>query len=146
MTTGQPTWKLLLGKLLGYFMMTTGQPTWKLLLFALCNIPAPDINEANKCIMHTSIGAKLFICKLDYCSKVDEPIVLMLKKGMCVRICSKFSVKCEANHMSPSIGRVGTYRQVLHLTIGRYSTKYTLNITYYHFFASKRGSQQNQGC
>ena len=36
MTTGQPTWKLLLGKLLGYFMMTTGQPTWKLLLFSLC--------------------------------------------------------------------------------------------------------------
>ena len=48
--------------------------------------------------MHTSIRAKLFICKLDYCSKVDEPIVVMLKKGMCVRIFSKFSVKCEASH------------------------------------------------
>ena len=26
-----------------------------------------------KYIMHTGIGAKLFICKLDYCLKVDEP-------------------------------------------------------------------------
>ena len=25
------------------------------------NFPAPDINETNVCIMHTSIGAKLFM-------------------------------------------------------------------------------------
>ena len=25
-------------------------------------------------------------------------LVLMLKKGICVRICPKFSVKCEASH------------------------------------------------
>ena len=31
------------------------------------------LHEAIKYIMHTSIGAKLFICKLDYCLKVDEP-------------------------------------------------------------------------
>ena len=30
--------------------------------------------------MHTSIGAKLFICKLYYFLKVDEP---SLKKGIC---------------------------------------------------------------
>ena len=38
------------------------------------NFPAPVINEAKKYIMHTSIGEKLFIGKLDYCLKVDEPI------------------------------------------------------------------------
>ena len=73
--------------------------------------------------MHTSIGTKLFICKLDYCLKVDELLVVK-KKGICVRICSKFSVKSEAkcksrllNGCRLQIGRVGTYRQVLHLTI-----------------------------
>ena len=40
--------------------------------------------------MHTSIGTKLFICKLDYCLKVDEPSTDG-KKGICVRIYSKFS-------------------------------------------------------
>ena len=44
------------------------------------NLPASVINEAIKYIMHTSIGAKLFICKLDYCLKVDES---SLKKGIC---------------------------------------------------------------
>ena len=39
----------------------------------LINLPAPVVNEAIKYIMHTSIGAKLFICKLDYFLKVDEP-------------------------------------------------------------------------
>ena len=47
--------------------------------------------------MHTSIGAKLFICKLDYCLKVDESSNAK-KNGICVRICSKFSVKSEAGH------------------------------------------------
>ena len=52
-------------------------------------------------------------------------LVLML--GICVCICSKFSVKSEASHKNIvkvdfnacrfQIGRVGTYRQVLHLTI-----------------------------
>ena len=44
----------------------------------------------------------------------------------CVRICSKFSVKCEASYKSKTfkacciqIGRVGTYRQVLHLSCSR---------------------------
>ena len=49
--------------------------------YASHNFPAPDINEANKCIMHTSIGAKLFICKLDYCLKVDEPSPNAKKMG-----------------------------------------------------------------
>ena len=31
--------------------------------------------------MHTSIGAKLFICKLDYCLKVDEPSTNAKKMG-----------------------------------------------------------------
>ena len=75
--------------------------------------------------MHSSIGAKLFICKLDYSLKVDEPST-NAKNGMCVRICSKFSVKCEASHknivkvdfflMFVAL-RVGNYMQVLHLTI-----------------------------
>ena len=47
------------------------------------------------------------------------------KNGISVHVCSKFSVKCEASHKNNSkvdfcrlqIGRVGTYRQVLHLTI-----------------------------
>ena len=34
-----------------------------------------------KYIMHTSIGAKLFICKLDYCLKVDEPSTNAKKMG-----------------------------------------------------------------
>ena len=78
--------------------------------------------------MHTSIRAKLFICKLDYCLKVSEPSTNAKKKGICVSICSKFSVKSEASHKNIvksrlfnacrlQIGRVGTYRQVLHLTI-----------------------------
>ena len=47
--------------------------------------------------MHTSIGAKIFIGKLNYCLKVDEPSTNAKKKrGICVCICSKFSVKCEA--------------------------------------------------
>ena len=89
--------------------------------------------------MHTSIGAKLFICKLEYCLKVDEPSTNAKKKGICVRICSKFSVKYEASHKTYcksrllnacrlQIGRVGTYRQVLHLYVGRYSTKYILEL------------------
>ena len=45
------------------------------------NFPAPDINEANKYIMHTSIGAKLFICKLEYCLKVNEPSTNTKKMG-----------------------------------------------------------------
>ena len=32
----------------------------------------PDSIEANKCIMHTSIGEEVFICKLEYCLRVDE--------------------------------------------------------------------------
>ena len=56
----------------------------------------PSCSEAIKYIMHTSIGAKLFICKLGYCLKVDEPSTK--KKGICVRICSKFSVQSEASH------------------------------------------------
>ena len=48
--------------------------------------------------MHTSIGAKLFICKLDYCLKVDEPSTNAKKNGICVRICAKLSVKSEASH------------------------------------------------
>ena len=63
----------------------------------LINLPAPVINEVIKYIMHTSIGAKLFICKLDYCLKVDESSNAK-KNGICVRICSKFSVKSEASH------------------------------------------------
>ena len=61
----------------------------------------------------------------------------MLKNGICVRICSKFSVKCEASYKNIvkvryfnachlQIGRFGTYRQVLHLTItyvGSYRTR-----------------------
>ena len=43
--------------------------------------PAPDINEANMCIMHTSIGSKLFICKLDYCLKVYQPSTNAKKMG-----------------------------------------------------------------
>ena len=44
-----------------------------MIFVSLINLPAPvGINEAIK-YMHTSIGAKLFICKLDYCLKVDEP-------------------------------------------------------------------------
>ena len=39
------------------------------------NLPAPVIIEANNYIMHTSIGVKLFICKLDYWLKVDEPSI-----------------------------------------------------------------------
>ena len=39
------------------------------------------VNEAIKYIMHTSIGAKLFICKLDYCLKVDEPSTNAKKMG-----------------------------------------------------------------
>ena len=74
--------------------------------------------------MHTSIGANLFICKLDYCLKVGEPSTNVKKYGICVRICYKFSVKSESSHncysgifyaCSLQIGRVGT--QVLHLTI-----------------------------
>ena len=39
------------------------------------------------------------IGKFDYCSKVDEPSTnAKRKKGICVRICSKFSFKCEENH------------------------------------------------
>ena len=64
----------------------------------LINLPAPVINEAIKYIMHTSIGAKLFICKLHYSLKVDEPSINAKKKGICVHICSKFSVKSEASH------------------------------------------------
>ena len=60
------------------------------------NHPAPVINEDNKYIMHTSVGAKLFIGgKLDYCLKVDEPSTNAKKKRICVHICSKF---CEASH------------------------------------------------
>ena len=84
------------------------------------NFLAPDINEANKCIMHASIGTKLFICKLDYCLKVDEPSTNGKKNEVCVYICSKFSVKSEAkcksrlfNGCCLQIGRVGTYRQVI---------------------------------
>ena len=47
------------------------------------NLPAPVINESNKYIMHTSIGAKLIIGKLDYCLKVDEPST---KWDMCVNL------------------------------------------------------------
>ena len=57
-------------------------------------LTAPVIKEANKYIIHTSIGAKLFIGNLDYCLKVDEPST-NAKKMRCVHICSKFSVKCE---------------------------------------------------
>ena len=61
--------------------------------YDLCfiNLPAPVINEAIKYIMHTSIGAKLFICKLGYCLKVDE------KRDMCTYLL-KFSVQSEASH------------------------------------------------
>ena len=48
--------------------------------------------------MHTSIGAKLSICKLDYCLKVYEPSTNAKKNGICVRICSKLSVESEASH------------------------------------------------
>ena len=34
-------------------------------------------------IMYTSIGAKLFICKLDYCLKVDESSTNAKKNGIC---------------------------------------------------------------
>ena len=49
----------------------------------LINLPAPVINEAIKYIMYTSIGAKLFICKLDYCLKVDESSTNAKKNGIC---------------------------------------------------------------
>ena len=49
---------------------------------------------------------------------------MLTKKGICVYISSKFSMNCEAtlkillfNVCHLQIGRVGTYRQVLHLTI-----------------------------
>ena len=48
--------------------------------------------------MFTSIGAKLIICKLDYCLKMDESSTNAKKKGICVRIFSKFTVKSEASH------------------------------------------------
>ena len=32
--------------------------------------------------MHTSIGAKLFICKLNYCLNVDEPSTNAQKNGI----------------------------------------------------------------
>ena len=78
--------------------------------------------------MHTSIGGKLFIAQLDHILKVDEPSTNAKKKRICVCIYSKFSVKSEASqkHIVKSrlfnashlqIGRVSTYRQVLHLTI-----------------------------
>ena len=66
--------------------------------FVSYNLPAPVINEANKYIMHTCLGAKLFIGKLDYCLKVDEPNPNAKKNGMCVRTCSTCSVKCEVSH------------------------------------------------
>ena len=34
-------------------------------------------------IMYSSIGAKLFICKLDYCLKVDESSTNAKKNGIC---------------------------------------------------------------
>ena len=64
------------------------------------NLPAPVINEVNNYIMHTSIGAKLFICKLDYCLKVDEPSTNAKKMGYICVIALKFSVKCEASQKS----------------------------------------------
>ena len=48
--------------------------------------------------MHTSIGAKVFICKLGYCLRVDELSTNAKKIGICVRICSKFSVKSETSY------------------------------------------------
>ena len=47
----------------------------------LINLPAPVIDEAIKYIMHTSMGAKLFISKLDYCLKVDESSTNAKKTG-----------------------------------------------------------------
>ena len=44
-----------------------------ILNFELVEIPpAPVTSETNKYIMHSSIGAKLCIGKLDYCLKVDH--------------------------------------------------------------------------
>ena len=57
-----------------------------ILNFELVEIPpAPVTNETNKYIMHSSIGAKLCIGKLDYCLKVDEPSSIAKEKGyVCV--------------------------------------------------------------
>ena len=60
---------------------------------------------------------------------VNESSTYCSKNGKCLRICSKFSLKCEESHTTTEIvdfvmliisclfliGRVGTYRQVLHL-------------------------------
>ena len=103
--------------------------------------------------MHTSIGAKLFIGRSDYCLKVDEPSTNAKKNGICERICSKFSVKCESSHKN--IVNVDflmlTYRHVLHLTITvcRKVQHYVYIRTNYNlpsFFFALKGSQQNQGC
>ena len=84
--------------------------------------------------------------KLDYCLKVDE--LLIKKNGIFVRNCSKFSVKCEASHKNIvkiyffnacclQIGRVGTYRQVLHSTITVYrklQDKVFIRTNYIYYF------------
>ena len=44
--------------------------------------------------MHTSIGAKLFIGILDYCLKVDEPV--LLKMGFVCLFALNF--QCEESH------------------------------------------------
>ena len=77
--------------------------------------------------MHTSIGAKRFICKLDYCLKVDEPSTNAKKMGYVYVFALNFQYNlrqaikyCKIrlfNACRLQIGRVGTYRQVLRLTI-----------------------------
>ena len=85
----------------------------------LINLPAVVINEAIKYIMHTSIGAKLLIYKLDYCLKVDEPSTNAKKMGYVYVFALNFQYNlrqaikyCKIrlfNACRLQIGRVGTY-------------------------------------
>ena len=104
--------------------------------------------------MHTSIGAKLFICKLDYCLKVgaNSPYLkaTSIKKNIalldwCIKQCwdPLFDAKkvMVSYNISSNIYFVlylhislfffltrFTYRQVLHLYVGSYRTKYILEL------------------